>query len=161
MVAAVREHFPILSRWVDSIEWLQSVGRGDVVAVMSLHTGAVLTHVCLAWRDDYRDAQQNLWNWQWVFMGADPRRPGRLVETRVDASGAILDSQGNPTARAIVRPTIGAEEARAVVAEWDHHIAPALHGTPPVRTIPLVEAPLDEAAFARECRAILDNTEAA
>lgn len=157
VLANVREGFPKLAPWVDSMEWLQERGRGDLVGVADLRTGAVLFHTCIAWREDYRDEKNLLWNWEWVICTTDPHNPKALIETRADASGAILDNKGRYTQKVLVRPTAMGDEALAAMGEWHRTVAPMLAQSPPVRTWPVDYAPLDVDAYEAECRRVVEE----
>lgn len=152
----MRTSFPILSRWAESMDWLQGLGRGDLVGILDLRSGNVISHTCLSGREDYRDDTGLLWNWQWVISAPDVHAPKMLHDTYADASGAILDRRSRPTMKALVRPELNAGDARAVTEEWHGIIAPLLAQRPAVRTWQVEYAPLDEKVFADECRKILE-----
>lgn len=155
VLSALAEAYPITARWANSIEWLQERGRGDVVGIMSLHTGVVTTHTCLAWREDWRDEGGHLCGWGWVL--AAPGDNG-LAETHVDASGALMDRRGNHTNRVLVRPAIGEAEQRAIAEAWHTSIGDKLAGRGPIVTYPVSSgATIDADAFSAECRRILDD----
>lgn len=152
VLANMRTQHPVLAQWADSMGWLQERGRGDLVGVLDLRSGSVLFHTCLSGREDYRDSDDLLWNWQWVLTSADPHNAQAALDTYADASGALLDRRGRHTMKALIRPTLGAEDAASVVAEWHSTIAPLLVNRPAVRTWPVEYAPFDEEAYAAECR---------
>lgn len=154
VLSAMEQAFPITHKWAVSIDWLQQCGRGDVVGIMSLHTGRVIGHACIAWRDEWRDSTGALWNWQFVVASTltDGKRAA-LMETRADASGAIVDRRGNPTAKVLVRPGATHEEVVRIQAEWFAAMGEFFRETPPIQTHPVVlGAIVDEEAFAEECR---------
>jgi hypothetical protein len=156
VLANMRSTFPILARWAESMEWLQGLGRGDLVGVMDLRSGAVLLHTCLAGSEDYRDSQDLIWNWQWVLSTADIHTTNVTLDTYVDASGALLDWRGNPTRKVLVQPILNVEEARTIVSEWHSTVGPMVAQRPAVKTWPVEYSPFNEEAYAEECRKALE-----
>lgn len=143
MLAQLRVDFPHHARWADSIDWLQERGRGDVVAVMSLHTGHILSHHCLGWREDYRDSAGTLWNWEWVVALPTVTRRGEMETWRADASGCILDKRGEPTSKVLVKPSLCGEEMDGIMARWQSTMGESLLSVPPVRTVPVEHEEVD------------------
>jgi len=149
----LREAAPTLTRWAESVDWLQGCGRGDVVAVMSRHTGAILSHHCLGWREDYRDSAGVLWKWEWVLALPDSVTKSAMVLWRADASGCLLDKRGEPTSKVLVRPALCGEEAAGILARWQSTMGEALRDFPPVRTVPVEHEEVDWNAYERDMAA--------
>ena len=155
VLAQLRETQPNTARWADSVDWLQECGRGDVVAVMSLHTGAILSHHCLGWRDDFRDSAGALLNWEWVVAMPDPLRTGNVTTWHADASGCLLDKRGEPTSKVLVRPTLCSEELDGILARWQSTMGEALREVPPVRTHLVEYEQVDWDAYERAMSSML------
>lgn len=153
----VRHDFPILSRWADSLDWLQGCGRGDVVACLSLHSGAVLSHHCLGWRTEYRDTSGALWNWTWTLVAPHPLRPGELLETVADASGAVLDRRGAASSKVLVRPELGGDERDGILARWEGAVGEALRDVPRVQVVNVEHEEVDWKAYEASIAKVLEE----
>lgn len=110
--ATLAREFPKLWRWVADLDWVQTLGQGDLVAVYCLGSGQVLAHETVGRREEWRDEAGGLYAWCWTLFR------GRGGETRVDASGALLDTRGGYTRRVLVRPDLTEKEAHATRRRW-------------------------------------------